>query len=121
MKGWIVFLFLIIVVSFKADADEAKAADEAKIDAVVNACRDKPKRDKICDALIEFKQVGDDAIELVKNYIQLTPRDYALLTIANILIQGRLRFKTRSNIIPDATDIYDIRTDQFFFSIEKSF
>ena len=112
----ILFSFFISTAVFAMDAEE-----DVKMEALVNGCIQVQHKDKICAVLVELKQIGDDVIELVKNYADLSPREYALLTAANVIIQGRFRIRRRSWLLPNATDIYDIRKDQIIYTIEKSF
>lgn len=116
-----IFWLLLLGYSGPVQAQVQTPPQAAKIDTIVNACIHANSKDKICEALVELKQIGDDAIEIIKNYYDLSPRDYAILTAVNVIIQGRFRIRTKSQLIPKATDIYDIRKDQFLYLIELSF
>jgi hypothetical protein len=112
-----IILFLICFSSTNIFAEEVAP----KIDSVITACVQSVKKDKICEALTEFKQVGDDAIEAIKVYIHLTPREYFLLTVANMIASNRIRFKSKSHLYEGGTDTIDIKKDHIDFIFEMSF
>lgn len=116
--SYIIFLiFYFLIQNSVYSSDE----NTIKVESVINACIESGAKDKICEALVEFKQVGDDAIEAVKTYIHLTPKQYFLLTLANMAANNRIRIKTRSYFIRDGTDILDIRKDYVGFAFELQF
>lgn len=102
------------------------AADrEQRIDDVVEACVQQTKltevQDPICEALFTMKQIGDDSIEFIKTYFKLSPRAYALLTVANAATTGRVRFKTRCLWLDKTDEIYDFKPGEFMYTIERRF
>lgn len=119
------FLLLLLLFSHNVLADEEddrkKADAERKLDAVAQACIDAPKKDQICQAIVQLKQVGDDAIETVKEYMHLSPREYAILTFINMVSTGRVRIRTGSKIVAGGTDIVDIKRDYLGYAFEISF
>lgn len=78
-------------------------------------------RDVICDFIYQVRAVGDDAIEAVKVFFKLTPRDYALLTAANMAATGRVRFQTKSFLHKDFKHTFDFRSDSYLVTIETQF
>lgn len=84
-------LLLIFVPSLAWSAGPTDS--DPKLDALINGCIREVRRDRICDSLVTLKEVGDDAIEAVKEYIALGPYEYYFLTVANIAVTGRARFR----------------------------
>jgi hypothetical protein len=90
MTKWSVILFLIVAGSgVQARGQQV----DPKLETSIEECLKLPHRDKICDALINLKLIGDDSIEAVKEYIELGPLEYYVLTAANLALTGRLRIK----------------------------
>ncbi|PIS11783.1 MAG: hypothetical protein COT73_02170, partial [Bdellovibrio sp. CG10_big_fil_rev_8_21_14_0_10_47_8] len=92
-----------------------------KIDALTDSCLASSKRDEICEALIQFREIGSDSLEAIKAYIHLTPRDYALLTMANAIATGRVRIRTKSYLVEGATDTFDIQKNSTSYTFEIGF
>jgi hypothetical protein len=111
--------FFLLVSSKPARAEEAK--NNVQLSTVVDACRTQANKDKICEALISLQQIGDDSIEAVKEYIDLSPRSYAILTAVNAIASGRLRIRTKSFVIKNANHTYDLRRDKAEFLFEMEF
>ncbi|NUM58043.1 MAG: hypothetical protein HUU56_05385 [Bdellovibrionaceae bacterium] len=97
------------------------ALDPGDINQVVDACVVQLKRDVICDFLFQVKEVGNDAVEAVKVFFKLTPRDYAILTAANMIATGRVRFQTKSFLHPEARHTFDFKKDSYLVTIELKF
>ena len=90
-----------------------------QLDALVSACEQQARRDEVCDGLIKLKQVGDDAVEAIKEYVNLGPFEYAVATALNYAVNGRLRVRSRSFIYRKAEHTYDYKRDgsiEFTFS-----
>lgn len=66
---------------------------DAQLESLVQECNRQPHRDRICDGIITMKIIGEDSIEAVKEFINLGTYEYYLLTAANFVLTGRLRFK----------------------------
>lgn len=107
------------LISFAAYGEESEP--QPKIETIVDACVQSRSKDQICQVLTEFKEVGNDAVEAIKAYIDLSPREYALLTVANALVNQRIRIKTKSRLLSNAVEIYDIKSSSVSFSIEMNF
>lgn len=86
MARWLPLIFFLCL-SEMAWGQEA----DPKLDAIIQGCLQQPQRDKICDSLISLKIIGDDSIEAIKEYVELRPIHYYLLTLANYALTGRLR------------------------------
>lgn len=113
----VLILLITCCLAVRSNAEELAP----KIESVINACVESGTKDKICEALTEFKQVGDDAIEAIKVYIHLTPREYFLLTVANMIASNRIRIKSKSRLYEGGTDTIDIKKDHIDFIFEMSF
>ncbi|GIL17573.1 MAG: hypothetical protein BroJett040_13240 [Oligoflexia bacterium] len=113
------FILTSLLVPITAHSTEETQAQQ--IDSLASACLQATKKDKICEAIITMKQIGDDSIEAIKEYIDLTPSQYAVLTAINYAASGRIRIRTNSKIIPGARHIYDIKKDTFMIYLEKDF
>lgn len=89
--------------------------DDQKLDAIVQECERQQHRDKICDSLINLKNIGDDSIEAIKEYIELGVYQYYALTALNYALTGRLRIKFGLTRQLDGT--VDIQRDYGQFSV----
>lgn len=85
--------------------------DKVQLDQLVNACLTAQSRDALCDTIIQIRQIGDDAVEMVKTYVKLGPFEYAMLTVANFAVTGRLRVKTQPLFYKDVENTIDYNTD----------
>lgn len=103
--------------------DQKEQEKQAKLDELYAACMQQKKKDKLCDSVISAKQIGDDSVEFIKEYMNLTPTAYAMLTIANMMATGRFRIRTSSFISKKANHIYDYKTrdNSFTFIYEMTF
>lgn len=120
------FLFFSSSFSFAAlptQTDPREQERQAKLDALYSACLQQKKRDKLCDSVITARQIGDDAVEFIKEYMDLSPAAYAMLTLANMLATGRFRIRTKSFLNPKANHVYDYQTKDNTMTIiyEQSF
>lgn len=120
-------LFVLLLIPTPSPSALADVHTEQKIQEVINACAQHPSHqaerdeDKLCKALVTFKNIGDDAIEAVKEYTNLTPRDYAILTVVNYMVTGRLRIRTKSFFIENGNNTLDIKKEEVVFITEFSF
>lgn len=120
-----VIILALISLSLKA----AKPPEGVNVNQVVESCVEQVaaqgsgqlSRDVICDFIYQVRAVGDDAIEAVKVFFKLTPRDYALLTAANMAATGRVRFQTKSFLHKDFRHTFDFRSDSYLVTIETQF
>jgi hypothetical protein len=78
-------------------------------------------RDPICEGLVKLRNVGDDFIESIKEFVDLTPNQYFLLTLANAAIQRRVRFRTRVPGLKDGQFTMDLKEDKSTGIVEFSF
>ena len=103
--------------------NQSEQLREEKLNELYSACLQQKKKDKLCDSVITARQIGDDAVEYIKEYMELTPSMYALLTLANFASTGRLRVKTKSFFFKKAQHVYDYQRDgnKITFIFEKSF
>lgn len=111
--------FFLFFAAKPAEADETNI--NVQLSTVVDACRSQASKDKICEALITLQQIGDDSIEAVKEYIDLSPRSYAILTAVNAIASSRLRIRTKSFVVKNANHTYDLRKDKAEFLFEMEF
>lgn len=103
--------------------DQREQEQQAKIDELYSACTQQKKKDKLCDSLIIARQIGDDSVEYIKEYMQLSPVGYAMLTFANMLATGRFRIKTASFFNKKAQHTYDYqaKNQTWMFIYEQRF
>lgn len=94
---------------------------EAKILELSEACRKQQRTDIVCNFLVTIRQVGDDAVEAVKAYADLSEDQYKALTIINVLVTGRFRLKYKSGLTRTGMDTIDIQRDQFSYTFEDTF
>lgn len=112
-----VWIFIFILSTFH----QAFAIDPNDINQVVDACVVQVQKDSICDFLFQVKAVGNDAVEAIKVFFKLTPRDYAILTTANMIATRRARFQTHSPFHKEARHTFDFKKDEFTITIEWKF
>lgn len=105
-----------------ASTEEASQPEQQfKMEEMTDACEKASQRDKICDVLVQFRQIGNDALEFAKESLELTQTQYTLLTIGNSLATGRVRFRTSAYLIPDADLTFDLKRDETHLLFEKKF
>lgn len=127
MYRWIwmfaIFYSSLCLAQRPSERELRKETTDLKIKTLADGCANIPlhQRDQICDALVELKNVGDDAIESIKATIKLSPTEYTLLTAANAIATGRLRVKTQAPLMTNAWYVFDLKKDSSLFSLEKNF
>lgn len=117
----ITFLISPIIFFSVCRAANENIASQLKIDTISDACHSAPHKDKICEGVVLLKQIGDDSVEAVKEYVDLGPKGYAALTVANWISIGRIRIRTRSFITSRANHTYDIQKDKTEFLFQMDF
>ncbi|GEM_PF-3043221 len=90
--------------------DQEAAIRQQRIDDLVAACIQGKKKDEICKAIIEFKQIGDDSIEAIKSLYPMGPFEYFVLTVINFAQSGRLRIQPEPMIHAKVRNIIEYRT-----------
>ena len=94
---------------------------QQKLSDLAAACVRAPKKDKVCDAIIEFQQLGYDTVEIVKEYVPLGPFEYATLTAINYGMTGRIRIRAKAPWSDQWRHVYDYKSDKSMFFIERDF
>lgn len=94
---------------------------QIRTDELVLSCQTSRRQDEICRAIVVIKNVGDDSVEAVKEFVQLGSYEYAALTAINVVATGRLRLRSKSFLFPNARHIYDIRRDEVTIVFEAPF
>lgn len=110
-----IFLFLnfsstLLFAENQISQDAREKENQAKLDELYSACMQQKKKDKLCDSVITAKQIGNDSVEYIKEYMKLSPAAYAALTLANMIATGRFRIKSKSFFYKKADHIYDYKT-----------
>jgi hypothetical protein len=126
MARWMSLSILGLLLSANCFAEAAPATNEIpehkfQFEEMSEACAKTDKRDKICDVLVQVRNVGKDALEFAKETLDLTPTQYTLLTIGNSLATGRFRIRTNAYFIPDTALTLDFQRSETSFLLEKSF
>lgn len=94
---------------------------QVKMDELADACARQAKPDQICVIIVNARQIGNDAVEAVKAFLNLTPEEYALLTAANALAQGRIRIRTGVPFLKGVSSTLDLQRDETRLLFETSF
>jgi hypothetical protein len=94
---------------------------QVKMDELADACARQAKPDEICVIIVNARQIGNDAVEAVKAFLNLTPEEYALLTAANALAQGRIRIRTGVPFLRGVSATFDLQRDETRVLFETSF
>jgi hypothetical protein len=96
-----------------------KARDS--INAVATACREMNNHEGACAVVQDIQNIGNDAIEAIKEYVNVGPFEYALLTLVNVGVSQRLRIRSQLPFRKDITQTIDIKKDSYLVSWEKRF
>lgn len=125
MVRWVLFLILTCsLLGSQANAQSAKEQiqeQKFKMEEITDACSKVQDKDKICGMLLQIRQIGNDAVEFAKAYLDLTPHQYALLTVANSVATGRVRMQTSAPMFADASVAVDIKRSETQVIFMKSF
>lgn len=123
-KSYFTFLLLLtnllLVSTSQAYTSEEKES-QVQLDTLVDACVRSVKKDQICEVIVEIKEIGVDAVEVIKRFANLTPAQYAMLTAANSLANGRIRIRGRNICNPDIINTLDIQRDKVSLIFDTSF
>lgn len=114
IKYCLFVLFLLSLHQSKAatfEEERNKVDQKVQFDQLAEACVQTPNPDSICDTLVRLKQVGNDAVEAIKEFVPLGPAEYAVLTITNYAITGRLRARLRPLFHKSITNTLDYTRD----------
>ncbi len=79
------------------------------------------KKEGICNLILNVKQLGDDSIETIKEYMNLGPYQYAFLTVANMIANRRLRVKSGVPYLKGVTQTIDIQSGESSITWEYPF
>jgi hypothetical protein len=100
---FLIFAFCPLVGWSQSDENRAletrqspKTAQDVEFNRLYQGCLGQLVRDQLCQMVIATKQVGDDALEAVKELVPMGPLEYTLMTAANVAYTGRLRVKVPS-------------------------
>ncbi len=100
---------------------QSPTTDQQKLQSLVEACTSAKTKDPVCEYIVTLKQIGDDSIEAIKQYVKLGPYQYYALTALNFALTGRLRFKTDSIFSDKGSYIFDYKKDEIFFIYQLDF
>lgn len=119
----IILWILIPLIFFSSNcwSQEEPTEETQSVDEIIKACQASQNKDDICKALVRLREVGDDYIEAIKEYIDLGPYQYAILTVANMFATNRLRVRFGAFLIPKATHTIDMQKDEIKFTTEIRF
>jgi hypothetical protein len=121
---WIFFLTLALALNGIAAEDpttQNQRINQVQLDQIADACQRQNRKDKMCEALIQLREIGDDAVEAVKNFANLTPTEYALLTAVNSIANGRVRVRTKARFFGNGADTLDIHKQTVALIFERTF
>ncbi|MFN7455378.1 MAG: hypothetical protein ACK5RO_12040 [Pseudobdellovibrionaceae bacterium] len=108
--------------SLKADPlIESESAKDGQIDEVIAACAQARKKDEVCDAIVKLRSIGTDAVEVIKEFANLTPAQYFALTVVNAAAQGRIRIRTRPSWAPHLEQTIDIKDESVLITVSTKF
>ena len=112
---------LIIFFSLAAVAEYVPPKESTvRIDELAAACAQNSKRDAICDVIVQLKQVGDDAVEAIKTFVNLGPAEYAVLTVLNAAYSQRVRIRSRVPYFTSWNSTLDLQPNQTSLTFERS-
>ncbi|MCE3009539.1 MAG: hypothetical protein LW875_02865 [Proteobacteria bacterium] len=122
MTKWLAIVLLLCSHYGKAaPLIESESAKAGQIDEVIAACAQARKKDEVCDAIVKLKDIGNDALEAIKEFTNLTPAQYFALTVANAMAQGRIRIRTRPKWAPHYEQTIDIKNKSITILISTQF
>lgn len=99
----------------------AEKESQVQLDTLVDACVRAAKKDQICEFIVEVKEIGVDTIEVIKRFANLTPTQYAILTAANSIANGRIRIRGRNLWDPEIINTLDIQKDKVMLIFDTTF
>ncbi|PWU20345.1 MAG: hypothetical protein C5B49_04445 [Bdellovibrio sp.] len=121
----VIFFFMGLVLCYSAAAQQASPASTPNLDSLSQACREQNRKDKICDALITLQQLGNDSIEAIKEFVDLGPYSYTLLTVANFALQRRIRVRFPPMTVPGfrrrVSSTLDWQRDSISYTVSMEF
>jgi len=123
-KSYLTFIFLLtnlLLASIAQAYASGEKESQVQLDTLVDACVRSVKKDQICEVIVEIKEIGVDAVEVIKRFANLTPAQYAMLTAANSLANGRIRIRGRNIWNPDIINTLDIQRDKVSLIFDTSF
>lgn len=101
--------------------NEKTRVNQIQLDQIADACQKQTKKDQICEAMIQLREIGTDTIEAIKHFANLTPTQYAILTAANSIANGRLRLRTQAQFWGKGSDTLDIQKQTVTYIFERDF
>ena len=113
---WVCLAILLPTQSFAVEKES-----QVQLDTLVDACVRAAKKDQICEFIVEVKEIGVDTIEVIKRFANLTPTQYAILTAANSIANGRIRIRGRNLWNPEIINTLDIQKDKVMLIFDTTF
>ena len=115
-------LFVILSsVSVSLWGQSRPTSDQLRAEELVNSCRQMQRPDEICRVLVTARDISADTVEAVKQFMDLTPNEYAALTVINAVATSRVRVRSRFPHAKQTHYILDFRRDNTTVTLEYSF
>lgn len=103
-------------------SSDKNSNEHVNFDSLARACQTEAVRDKICEIIVNARDISNDAVEAVKQYVNLTPFEYAVLTTANAVANKRFRVRFRNPYTRrKVNQTLDIRKDSTMLYAEVDF
>lgn len=112
---------LLIFLSLFAHSLSTFGQEPISLNKLADACVAQQSQDSLCHVILDLRQIGNDSVEAIKQYIELGPYQYYSLTVLNALATSRIRIKSKSYLFKDGTQTIDLRPDSIIISIEVPF
>lgn len=112
----ILTFYLVLTTSLSSFGESIK-----NISHLAEECLRQPKKDEVCSTIVNLKQIGDDSVEAIKQYVKLGPTEYYALTVLNVLVSKRLRVKNQLEKHPNIMQTIDVKSDSFLISFTTTF
>ncbi|MEI7972819.1 MAG: hypothetical protein WCH11_00460 [Bdellovibrio sp.] len=94
---------------------------QLQTEELVRSCRQLTRPDEICRVLISARDISTDTLEAIKEFADLSPRQYAVLTLVNALANSRVRIRMKSPWHSTSYFTLDTRRDSSTFTLEYTF
>lgn len=117
---FVVLLLVLKLSSAKAQFQKKEQEDKVQLDEIAKACVSAQKKDEICATLVQIQQIGKDAVEAIKTFVDLGPSEYAVLTIANFAVTQRLRIRTHPLLFKNVENTLDYKDGTLTLILEKN-
>jgi hypothetical protein len=115
-----IFLFLMSQLWAQSSSGPPNYS-QLQTEELVRSCRQLTRPDEICRVLISARDISTDTLEAIKEFADLSPRQYALLTFVNAVASSRIRIRFKYPWYERTYMTLDVRRDISAVTLEYTF